>query len=715
MLRSLNLLPVYDSSDHDLVKDLIVPLLCHTKDYFCGVGFFSSGWLRTAAKGLVELVENGGKAHIVLSPLLEKSDWEAFQLGEQARADDLLKYILERNIKDLANALEKDTLNALAWMIADGVLEFRFAIPRESAFGGDYHDKVGVFLDDQGNAVAIHGSFNDTAKGSLNGEAFSVFKSWEEGQIPYVQRHRDRLTSLWERGNNQFRIYSIPEAVRGMFVKLRSTDTPPYSLPSNHFPLLQAPMTPQCPFKLYPFQDKAIKSWISVDCRGIFEMATGTGKTFTSLAAAISRIESLGRLALIILVPYLHLLEQWQRVCEKFGFSPILCSSEHGKWHIEVQSKIQDFNLKVLKSICIVAVHQTAASDRFMKATQRLRPENTMIIGDEVHSLGSPKLLRALLPQAGMRLGLSATPRRWFDDEGTRSLFAYFGEICFEFPLEEAIGQYLTPYDYYPVLVNLSFQEMSEYEALTKVITSLVSKGEKDLEAKERLEKLVIERARIISSAEQKLPKLLNILKEKKEKAEEIGNEIRDTLIYCAPGTHREILLAVSNLGLRCHEFVHSVSLADREIILDQFAKGDIQVLIAIKCLDEGVDVPSTKSAFFLASTGNPREFVQRRGRVLRLADGKSIAQVYDFVVVSSPELVPLRREIDAGLLKREMPRFAEFSSASANEFEARAVIRDLLDHYGMLHLLDERPWDIYHKMMENIESIVSRSEPWLK
>ena len=703
MLKTLNLKPVYDSSEHDLIRDLIVPLLLNSKNYFRGVGFFTSGWLRLASKGLVELIENAGKARIVLSPNLQESDWEAFQVGEKAKVDASLKLILERNIDDLQSALEKDTLNCLAWMIADGVLEFRFAIPRDRWFGGDYHDKVGVFIDEEENMVAIHGSFNDSVQGSLNGEAFSVFKSWEDGQRPYVGQHLSRLLSLWEDKNRQFRVYTIPDAIREKFIKLRSIyDRPYYLLSQREILIRESSDNPRRSIKLRTFQEKAIESWLSAGCRGIFEMATGTGKTFTSLAAAVNRFESLGRLALIILVPYLHLLEQWEQNCRKFGFSPILCSGDHARWQTEVQSKIQDFNLNALSNVCILAVHQTAALDRFKKAIKALKPETTMLIGDEVHGLGASKLRDALIPQVEMRLGLSATPRRWFDEDGTKLLLSYFGEVCFEFSLEEAIGRYLTPYEYLPQLVNLTSTEMDEYEELTAQITKLCNTADEDEGVRERLENLLLKRARIVASAEQKLIKLISILKGLVEDAKTRDEDLRDILIYCAPGKHKEVLKAVANLGLRCREFVHTVSLSERAKILEQFAKGEIQVLVAVKCLDEGVDVPSTRTAFFLASTTNPKEFIQRRGRVLRLAERKDRAILYDFIVVPDSELMPLKRDVDASLLKREMPRFAEFSSSAINQFEARSVVLDLLDKYEMLNLLNEKPWDVYHKLIKN-------------
>lgn len=698
MLKNLHLLPVYDSADYDLVQDLMVPLLQNSTSYLRGVGFFTSGWLRLAAHGLSQLIENGGKAKIVLSPMLERTDWEAFQLGEEAKSNETLKNILMKNIDDIATALEHDTLNTMAWMIADSALEFRFAIARDFNSGGDYHDKVAVFTDIEENSVAIHGSFNDSTKGTLNGEAFSVFKSWDDGQSPFVYQHRKRLNELLENINRQFKVFTIPEACRQKFIKLRTTDTRPYSLK----PITNGKTT--LPFSLYDYQNDAIQNWVSANCCGILEMATGTGKTITSLSAAINRYEKLQRLSLVILVPYLHLLEQWERDCKRVGFNTVLCSSEHGNWQIEVKSKIQDFNIKAIDNICILAVHASAATEKFRKATKALMPECTMLIGDEVHGLGATQMRQAMIPNASMRLGLSATPRRWFDEEGTANIFSYFGIVCFEFPLDKAIGEYLTPYEYRPKLIHLTQTEMKEYEELTGKILKLtcMMNEDKKNEIEEPLKKLLLERASIIASAEGKLSCLLDILREMRKKSKETGENISHILVYCAPGTHRHVLRSIANLGLKCREFVHTVSLNDRQLILEQFADGEIQVLVAVKCLDEGVDLPSTRTAFFLASTTNPKEFVQRRGRILRLYKGKNKATLYDFIVTPKPENVPFKRDIDANLLKREMSRFAEFSSSALNEFEARYMLWELLNHYEMLNLFDKKPWDVYHKILED-------------
>jgi superfamily II DNA or RNA helicase len=696
MFTSLDLAPVYDSADCDLVHDLMVPLLMHAQSYMRGVGFFASGWLRVAASGIAGLIENGGTAQYVVSPILQEADWTALLLGDRARSDAALKEILSRNIADIATSLEADTRNTLAWMIADGLLEFRFAIPRARPAAGDYHDKVGIFVDADGNSVAIHGSFNDTVHGTMNGEAFSVFKSWEPGQAAYVARHRDRLRSLWNDENTQFRTLRIPEvACRGL-VDLRTTPTAPYSVPATSAVPAE---TLICPVALHPYQRQAIEAWCGRDERGILEMATGTGKTYTSLAAALEHHHRVGRVALITTVPYLHLMEQWAETCQAFGFAPILCSSEHPDWPREARSRIQDFGLGALGHLCFIVVHQTAASPRFGQLMGKLNSAHTMLIADEVHALGAPHLRKALLANMGARLGLSATPRRWFDEEGTGALIQYFGDICFEFTLDEAIGEYLTPYEYRPQLVALTDTERTDYAALSAQIATLVARDPRTAAEEERLSVLFRERAHLVGTAEAKLPSLLSALSRAMREADRAGDELRGVLVYCAAGAHKEVLRAIADMGLKCHEFVHTVSMRDRRRLLSQFGAGEIQVLVAVRCLDEGVDVPSTRTAFLLASSTNPREFVQRRGRILRKAPGKSKAVIYDYLVVPTLEEAQAQDEVGASLLRREMPRFAEFASSAMNAFAARAVVRDLLDAYHMLGSLEEKPWDVYRRM----------------
>jgi superfamily II DNA or RNA helicase len=536
-------------------------------------------------------------------------------------------------------------------------------------------------------------------KGSLNGEAFSVFRSWDPGQAIYVAKHERRLDGLVGNRNAQLEVFAIPDAARESLIRLRTTAFRPYRMPTDsaHESLATGITDPACPYSLYPYQEQAVREWLKNDCRGLWEMATGTGKTITSLAAAAAAFSARHRQALVVLVPYLHLLDQWDEEARCFGYNPTLCSSEHDHWRTTVSSRIDDFKSGAISHIALFAAHATASGDAFQKLLRRLPSDSLLLVADEVHALGAGKLRNALATQAGMRLGLSATPRRWFDEEGTQVLLSYFAGIVFEFGLEEAIGNFLTPYDYNPVLVRLTPAEMVEYQELTARIVLAAKMVEDDDAAQGRLERLLLERARIIWAAENKLPTVLDLLRRVKAEAEENRQELGHLLVYCAPGEHRAVLQSISSLGLRCHEFVHSVPLRERRLLLEAFDRGEIQALVAMKCLDEGVDVPSTRTAIFMASTTNPREFVQRRGRILRRAPGKIAATVYDLIAVP-PADGGAWDDAGRSVLRREMPRFAEFSAAARNQYSARRIVRDLLDQYGMLHLLDLRPWDIYRE-----------------
>ncbi len=700
MLKDLVLLPIYENPQHDIIQDLIIPLLRESNCYFRGVGFFSSSWLRMAAEGLLKLVENGGIGKIVMSPILSDGDWEAIRLGDEAKSCESLRGLLLGNISSLRETLEKDTLSALAWMISDGVLEIRFALPREKS-GGNYHDKVGVFSDASGDMVAIHGSFNDSAQATLNLEAFSVFKSWEAGQEPYVKSHFTRLQDLFNGGNQQFRTIPIPEAVRDEIVSLRCS-LRPYKLPR----LVNISLnTLSCPFPLRPFQIEAINKWFEHGNRGVLEMATGTGKTITSLAAALDLYKARGKLGVLIIVPYLHLLEQWADVCRRFGMMPILCSGQHSQWKQSMISKLQDFKIGSIDFFCFIAIQHTASSSDFMKCFKQVVLDNLLEIVDEAHYLGASRFRGALLEDATFRLGLSATPNRWFDHEGTKVLENFFGGTCYEFPLSRAISEgFLTTYEYFPIIIHLEEDELFEYERLTERIriVSKISQRSDPEDLERKLSFLLIERSRVVTNAREKTKKLLTLMQMHRDEELRIGKRLCNALVYCPSGGHKDILQALSATGFNCHEFVHSVPLQERLKVLSQFEQETIQILVAIKCLDEGVDVPGTRRAYFLASTTNPKEFIQRRGRILRTCIGKSSAAIFDFLVMPDLRGKGMRDEIATSLIKREIPRFSEFSRCASNEFQARSEVRKVLDSYGLLHLLDREPWEVYQDGCED-------------
>ncbi|MDD5210577.1 MAG: DEAD/DEAH box helicase family protein [Elusimicrobiales bacterium] len=692
MLRDLDLKSVYDSSENDLVSDLMIPLLKNSIRYDRGVGFFTSGWLRLAAKGLEDFADNDGHARLITSPIISKEDFKALETGDAAKKDAVLYNILMNSVKDLASEFGKNPLNALAWLIADDVLSLKFAIPKGHLSGGDFHDKFAIFEDKAGDRVAIHGSYNDTAHASLNGEAFSVFKSWNDGQKDYVENHDHRFKNMWDDKNPAFNIYEIPDAVKENILRYRTASRPYKAKSEPIAPLFTRASAPI----LRDYQEEAFTKWEAAGYSGIFEMATGSGKTITAISCADRIKKKHGKIALIVSVPYLHLVDQWEKELEKFSFSPILCSSAHGDWERTLVSKIQDFNLNLTQEICCLAVHKTCSMPQFQGLVRSISATPLFGIFDEVHALGAKDLRAALSDTITHKVGLSATPARWFDDAGTAVLNKYFNGTCFEFTLEDAINkEFLVPYEYIPHLVELTDSEFSDYVTLSKDI-SRAFVSDREINENPYLQSLLRKRTALINNAGNKNAAFVSILTEELAKAKTSGERFSHALVYSPKGAHLDYLRMVADLGVKAHEFVAGIPADERPGILTKFSEGTLQALVAIRCLDEGVDIPSTKTAFIIASSTNPREFVQRRGRILRKSDGKTKAIIHDFITI--PPLTGSMSDIafKQNMLKREIPRFAEFTALALNHFEAQSMISKVLAKFESLELMTIKPWEVY-------------------
>lgn len=442
------------------------------------------------------------------------------------------------------------------------------------------------------------------------------------------------------------------------------------------------------------YQIDAVNSFKNNNWRGILEMATGTGKTITSLIIANEYKEECKRAFLIILVPFTHLVEQWEENCGLFGFNNILkCYGAKDSWKYKLQTKIRDFNIGISDVEVIISTYKTASSEEFNNSISNIR-SNGFIIGDECHYFGIKGLRKNKFDNIHGRLGLSATPDRWWDEDGTEALRFYFGDTVYEYSMEEAINNgILTEYKYTPFVIDLTEEEVKKYEKLTKIMIGMLQDKKS---SSEDIEEINRKRSLIISKAEKKKELLYNIFSEKERES------VSHTLVYCAPGEIDEITLELSNLDYRVHRFDSNVKLNDRAKILKSFSEGTIQILVAIKCLDEGVDVPSTKEAYFLASTSNPREFIQRRGRVLRKASGKNLAQIYDFIVLPSS----ISESLYKSIASKELPRFAEFSRYAIDRFKARETLMPYLKLYNIEYLMDKLPWEVYREMMELREEL---------
>ncbi len=671
IFQSLPLPNALNTSSHNFTVDFFEPLLLHSKQYDRAVGFFSSGWLRLNARGIRAMVQQQAKIRWLTSPILDETDWQALLTGDMARKDSVMRQRLDSYVKNLTTTLEHETSLGLAWLVAHEKITFKLAIPNNELLGGDFHDKFGIFTDNEGNQVSFTGSYNDSVQGLRNYESIKVFSSWLPAFAPFVKADTERFESLWNNLDCNVEVYDLAEAARQELVQLRTKEEHPQlkelfvtlrthhtSLPSAKIPQPALPSSIQ----LRDYQQEAIEAWFENQCRGLLEMATGTGKTITALTAAVQLMKREKRLIIVIACPFRHLVTQWAQVVEQFGFNTVTTVDSRG-WEDEITNQILDFSADYIDNLAILTTHHTCSSPKFTQIIEA-RGLSPLLIMDEVHDIGAPQRQAGLLACYTYRLGLSATPQRWFDSQGTKILFDYFDHVVFDFPLAKAIPDFLTPYEYFPNFVELIGDELEEYEAITKRITKRAH-SMTGHDTDHLLALYQIKRQKIITNTEQKYSCFEQILSS-------LG-QLHHTLVYCSPEQIDHVQTILNRRGIVQSRFTGEESLKERTRLLASFAAGHHQVLVAMKCLDQGVDVPSTQTAILLASSGNPKEFIQRRGRVLRKFAGKKKATIYDIVVVPTLQgtLDPETFELERKIMARELQRYDEFANLSLTRIHA--------------------------------------------
>lgn len=661
----LDLPGVVETSSTDLMEEFYIPLLTQATEYKRGVGYFSSGWIRSAARGLTALAERGGTAKWIMSPILDEADLEAIEKGSEAKRNETVRESLEQTISDLEAALDDETRNAVAWLIADGILEVRFAVPT-NALEGQFHDKWGVFYDESKNRVAFHGSLNDSLQAQSNYESYDVFCDWRHSaDSDRVDQHEARFDDLWNGDVESVAIHTVGETIRRGLIELRSSEDRPYTSPPSV-------AKPDHSITLRDYQREAVDAWFANDKRGLFEMATGTGKTYTAIGAMDEVLQTTdGPLLVVISVPMRHLAPQWKDSLADFGYTTphYLFGSRNANWKEDLERIVSDLNLGFRDTEIIITTHISGAKERFRELVKSLDIP-ILFIGDEVHNLGSEHKQKGLLPAYDYRIGLSATPERYYDEEGSQFLLRYFGGTIYQYSLGDAIPEHLSGYNYYPEIVEMEPAELSEYQSYTTKIVSTKNSENTDDEA---LSRLLQDRARIIKSAEAKFKKLRKIVQ---------TVDIDHMLIY----TNHEQIDRVQELlteeGVVQHRFTSEESDEERANILDAFARGEFDALVAMKCLDEGVDVPSTKQAVMMSNSKNPMQFVQRRGRVLRREAGTGPAEIYDMIVVPTLDPGSELLESERNIVRKELDRFDEFVENARNTYEARNAIQRVRTAY---------------------------------
>ena len=713
--------PTYETFSDDVAADFHRPLLERSVLYKRSTGYFTSKSLIEVLEGVEGLIKNNGKIQILTSPDLSEEDITAIKEGYATRKEVIEKAMMrEVDSVDFSDS-DKDSLALLSRLIAYGILDIQVVYIESQGNFGIYHDKSAIAIDNKGNKIAFIGSLNATQAAHLhNYETIDVYSSLDgESDRKRIEYRESIFDETWRGEKEGLVIGNFPEKVRKKMESLSTVELPEVvyehecyeEYTSEENPIV-GPNIPES-VELRPYQKEAIRNWEHENYRGIFDMATGTGKTFTGLAAAVHLYEKLGQhMALIIVVPYQHLVMQWVEDVEEFGFDPIIgfSTSPQKNWEKDLREKAMyyKFSKKRPNHLCFITTNATFSLPRIQEVLTRLE-ENVLLIVDEAHNVGSEKLQKKLLPQANYRLGLSATITRHGDEQGTEALLRYFGDVVFTYTLEQAIqSNMLTPYYYYPVVIHLTEEELAEYRKISHQIAKAIKK-EKDgrVTFTESAKMLLIKRARLVAGAQNKIQAL----------QEEIQKYKKDShmLVYCGATTvndpgyiegnvdQSEVrqIDAVSNLlgnelEMKTTKFTSEEKTEERTAILKNFEGGSsLQVLNAIRCLDEGVNIPSIQRVFLLASSTNPKEYIQRRGRVLRKFPGKDYAYIHDFITLP----VPLEEVRDysfdeirsmRSLVSREVNRLRDFASIAENSSEADQLIATLTDEFLLYELNEE-------------------------
>lgn len=699
MLSSLHLKLSYRSGRDDQVKDFLNPCLENSVLYRRAAGYFTSKGLALAARGVANLASRGGKMRLVVSPHLEADDVAALQNALQ-RPKEILTSIAARNLSDLQNQIEKDRLNALAWLAASGLLEIRIAL-RVDANGrikrGLYHEKLGIFSDEEDHAVAFSGSSNETAGGLLeNFESIEVFCSWMDGE-QRVQNKIDDFEALWENQTEGLHVLEFSDAAADLLERFRDPSNPPEGIDISKIAETRprSGFSPPSWLTLHDYQEEAIQAWVDKGGKGIFAMATGSGKTLTALSLACRVARKNPPMVIVVVCPFINLCNQWMGEIAAFNLRSIPCFEGRQRWESLLSEAYQSISAGLESAMAIVTTTRTFQSPAFQSQLRaRVSSQHHLLIADEVHNLGAAKIQKYLPEEIKLRVGLSATPERHMDPEGTQALFDYFGDIVYEYPIERAIAEgRLCPYYYHPHIVQLTDDEAIEYQEITERLGRLLAYDD-DSEIGQAAISLLIRRSRLLAGAENKIDVLDQVLGDLPEKPTK-------ALFYCGDGRTTDQIAqeevrqieAVSRLlgesqQLRVRNFTYREKLEEREEILRDLSSGFLDGVVAIRCLDEGIDLPDLRIGFLLASSTNPRQFIQRRGRLLRHAKGKDYAHIHDFII-EPPDfggsLSDDAYNLERRFFKRELNRILDFCNTAENGATALQSLKDLRLKYNSI------------------------------
>ena len=689
ILRSVpDIRPLYILPDDPIAEEVLIPCFQSTAQVDCMMGFFSSQALVPLAPGLATFINYSQESfRLIISPLLRAEDKEAIEAGIASPEG-----IASTTLKDIIfteDLVEQHTLRCLSWLLRSERVKIKIALMKDALF----HPKVWLFRGD-GDVIAAHGSSNMTDAGiRRNIEQISISKSWADPTQHYItEKLCDQFKQLWENEDHSCLVVALPQAIRDSLLQTYRSDTPPtetdlrtlfrtlygratgtineppatydsFELPRASFAIPSGLRFEEGPFE---HQGKAVNAWCEAGYRGVLEMATGSGKTIAAMICAHRLYEEHKPLLIVVAAPYVPLIQQWCDEISPFGLKAVnLTASNGASGRARELNRIKRRFRNGTSEVEVVVVSHSTLCDSPFKAEIEKFDCTTLLIADEVHNLGSQGFITDLPSFFDYRLGLSATPIRQYDEQGTEIIFSFFGPVVFQFTLKEAIGRCLVEYEYYVHPVELTQDEMDEWYNLTTKIKANAWRQE-EAEPDEYLTKLLRDRRALLEIAENKIAALEAVL------IREDFRTLRHTLIYASDKAPQQ--LDAVNALLKAHSVLfHQLTYqetANRDKtkqIIRSFQEGTLRVLTAKRVLDEGVNIPQISKAFILASTTVERQWVQRRGRLLRTCReiGKTHSEIHDFIALP-PDMDNIDDEAHT-LIRSELLRVQEFASLARN------------------------------------------------
>jgi superfamily II DNA or RNA helicase len=682
-----------------LVTEVLIPAFASARSVRGAFGWFSSAWVATVAHGLAHFLSSKDrrKIELVIAPTLFPND-QAFLTGladGAAWATERIAAVITDAVSPSADSLERHAVECMGWMIRENILEIRVAIPKAHS---NYHPKIWLF-DDGCDRVLVRGSANATERAlSVGIEHMDVDCSWIDNDR--VAQSVEILDD-WFSGNDEqlAAVLPLPQALRDSLIKCAPAEMPSiehYVAACNQSKHMTAMEQTKGGFVIpaekvwetgaFGHQGEAVRAWEAKGGRGLIEMATGAGKTVTALVCAQRlHARSVKPLLVIISAPTRPIVGQWRKVCEEFGLRVAAFDAENA-----AQQGMQFSNaLTALqtsgrpKAIAFVVTNHRVADSAF----QRLIKEralnqgvDVLHIGDEAHSLGAAGFRKSPRDFANFRLGLSATPMRKYDEEGTEKLLEYFGEIVFSFGLDRAIGVCLVPYDYNVAIAEVQGEELQEFLDLSAQIGRKVAAAGGDLHDcdDEGLTALLVRRRSIVENASDKIRVFREIVQQLPDKS--LG------LVYTSSKNPAQLDAAIATLASlnvaagRVTE-KESGNRAIFDSLIEAFVDGSIDMLVAKRVLDEGVDIPSVRQAIMLASSSVEREWIQRRGRILRACAGKKKASIYDILSLPAARINRYDGSV-LSFISAELDRVRAFARYSISPDVANQVIEKVHQQY---------------------------------